>query len=103
MFDGCISLKELDLSNFNTENVETMSNMFFGCSSLKKLKISNFNTNKVKDFSHMFNKCSKLTVLDISNFKLEGKNLDKMFVGIPEDLRIRIENQNPNIEEKAFK
>ena len=79
-----------------------MSSMFFGCSSLKKLKISNFNTNKVKDFSHMFNKCSILTALDISNFKLEGKNIEKMFVGIPDDLEINIKNQNPNIKIEAF-
>ena len=47
MFSGCSSLKELNLSNFNTNNVTDMSWMFFKCSSLKELNISNFNTNNV--------------------------------------------------------
>ena len=42
VFDGCKSLKELNLSNFNTNKVTDMSNMFFGCLSLKKLNLSNF-------------------------------------------------------------
>ena len=35
MFDGCISLKELNLDNFNTSNVTNMSHMFCGCLSLE--------------------------------------------------------------------
>ena len=44
-FSGCSSLKELDLSNFTTNNVKDMSFMFYKCSSLKELNLSNFNTN----------------------------------------------------------
>ena len=43
MFCGCSSLKELNLNNFNTNNVKDMSGMFYYCSSLKKLNINNFN------------------------------------------------------------
>ena len=32
MFFGCANLKELDLSNFNTNNVTNMFVMFGGCS-----------------------------------------------------------------------
>ena len=39
MFNGCSSLIELNLSNFNTNNVEDMTEMFFQCSSIKKLKL----------------------------------------------------------------
>ena len=35
MFYGCSSLKSIDLSSFNTNNVNNMSFMFDGCSSLK--------------------------------------------------------------------
>ena len=35
MFMGCGSLKNLDLSNFNTQNVTFMNGIFSGCSSLK--------------------------------------------------------------------
>ena len=37
-----------------------MSFMFSGCSSLKNINLSNFNTNKVNDMSYMFYECEKL-------------------------------------------
>ena len=39
MFSGCSSLKELNLNNFNTNNVTNMSCMFNGCSNDLKRKI----------------------------------------------------------------
>ena len=39
MFDRCSSLKELNLNNFNTNNVTDMSCMFSGCLEELKLKI----------------------------------------------------------------
>ena len=47
MFYGCSSLKELNLNNFNTNNVTNMGGMFDGCSSLKELNLNIFNTNNV--------------------------------------------------------
>ena len=47
MFAVCSSLKELNLNNFNTNNVTDMSSMFHGCSSLNELNLNNFNTNNV--------------------------------------------------------
>ena len=38
MFSYCSSLKELNLSNFNTNNVTNMSFMFSGCLDELKLK-----------------------------------------------------------------
>ena len=32
MFSGCLSLKELNISKFNTKNVTDMNYMFSGCS-----------------------------------------------------------------------
>ena len=58
MFYGCSSLKELNLSNFNTNNVINMECMFSGCSSLKDLNLSNFNTNNVTNMISMFSGCS---------------------------------------------
>ena len=58
MFNGCSSLKELNLSNFNTNNVLDMSCMFEGCSSLKELNLCNFNTNNVAMIGSMFEGCS---------------------------------------------
>ncbi len=56
MFCICSSLKELNLSNFNTENVTDMSYMFDYCKSLKELNIINFNTNNVINMRSMFAK-----------------------------------------------
>ena len=39
MFYGCSSLDELNLSNFNTDNVTNMSSMFSGCSNQFRNKI----------------------------------------------------------------
>ena len=45
MFQGCKKLKYLDLSNFDTSNVNDMSFMFFGCHKLKYLNLLNFSIN----------------------------------------------------------
>ena len=59
----CSKLKELNLSNFNTDKVTNMSYIFSGCSSLKELNLNNFNTNNVIDMSNMFSECSSLTLI----------------------------------------
>ena len=58
MFYECSSLKELNFSNFNTNNVTNMCGMFDGCSSLRELNLSNFNTNNVTHMLGMFYGCS---------------------------------------------
>ena len=60
MFYGCKSLKELDLSNFNTIKVEYMQCMFSNCISLKKLNISNFIVGKNTIRYDIFDKCNAL-------------------------------------------
>ena len=68
MFCGCSSLKELNLKNFNTNNVTNMRDIFNGCSSLKELNLNNFNTNKVTNINVMLYKCSSLNELYLNNF-----------------------------------
>ena len=60
MFFKCSSLKELNISNFNTNNVTYICGMFKECSSLKELNISNFNTSNVTDMKGMFQGCPYL-------------------------------------------
>ena len=82
MFGGCYNLKELDLSNFDTSNIEDMNSMFEGCESLKELDLSNFDTGKVEDMSYMFNGCRALRSLDLSNFNtVKVKDMSYMFNG----------------------
>ena len=42
MFRGCYYLTELNLSNFNTNNVTNMSNMFSECKNLINFLLMNF-------------------------------------------------------------
>ncbi len=68
MFSGCSSLTSLDVSNFDTSNVTNMLYMFESCSSLTSLDVSNFDTSNVTNMKYMFSGCSSLTSLDVSNF-----------------------------------
>ena len=73
MFCNCHSLKELNLSHFNIDNVTNMNQIFDYCPILKELNISNFNTNNVT--------------------KMHG-----MFAGISDELKKKIAEQNQSIE-----
>ena len=66
MFYGCSSLKDINLSNFNTNNVDDMRRMFYGCSSLKDINLSNFNTNNVTNMGGMFYGCPNF-IKNLSN------------------------------------
>ena len=68
MFYNCSSLESLDLSNFDTSNVTSMTSMFRECSSLLSLDLSSFDTSNVSSMSEMFYGCSSLSSLDLSNF-----------------------------------
>ena len=72
MFSGCSSLKELNLSNFNTNKVTNIAGMFSKCSSLIELNLPNFNTNNVIDMDGMFWKCSEQLKMKI---KFQYKSL----------------------------
>jgi len=83
IFYECNKLLSIDLSNFNTKNINDISWMFYNCSSLTSLNLSNFNTNNVKYMSYMFYKCSSLTSLNLSNFNTNNvNNMHGMFNNI---------------------
>lgn len=68
LFYSCSTLKELDLSKFNTRDVTTMHQMFQDCSSLETIKFGDdFNTSKVENMLRMFKGCEKLKGLDLRN------------------------------------
>ena len=77
MFQFCTEIEYLDLSNFDTSNVDDMAFLFNKCNKLKEIKgINNFVTSKVLDMETMFNECSELEYLDLSNF--DTSNVDSM-------------------------
>ena len=80
MFYECSSLESIDLSSFNTNNVNSMECMFWGCSSLKSIDLSSFNTNNVNDMHSMFSRCSSLKTIDLSSFNTTSvKDMSGMF------------------------
>ena len=80
MFYNCSSLEELNLSNFNTNNVSNMSYMFWRCKSLKELNLSNFNINDETNVFGMFWDCSE----ELKNkIKTQLKNINKIALYLP--------------------
>jgi surface protein len=64
MFRACSSLKPINLSNFDTSNVENMDYMFYNCQN-------------IDDIYYMFSFCSKLRFINYSSFK----NIDISLIG----------------------
>ena len=48
MFDGCMNIKELDLSNWNTENIINYAALFQNCTSIIKLNLNFWKIQKQK-------------------------------------------------------
>jgi surface protein len=70
MFWGCLSLKTLDLSRFNTSKVTTFDSMFYGCCSLTKLDLSSFDASNITTMKNMFAYCVRIKTLALGkNFK----------------------------------
>ena len=81
MFDHCEILTSLNVSNFNTQNVENMHDMFGCCYNLTSINVLNFDTSKVKIIQGMFNRNHGLTNLDLSNFNINSvTNMKYMFL-----------------------
>lgn len=80
MFNGCASLRSLDLSHFKTARVREMQYMFSGCRSLTSLNLSSFNTARVTNMQSMFSDCSSLVTLDLTSFNTSSvKRMDELF------------------------
>ena len=95
MFSNCFSLTSINLSNFNTKNVNNMKDMFGFCNSLPILDLSNFNTQNVTDMSYMFSLCKLLTNLKISNFDTKNVNdMSNMFIDCNSLLNLDLSNFN---------
>jgi surface protein len=82
MFKNCISLKNLDVSSFDTSQITTMSYMFSNCESLEVLYVTSFNTKSVRKLIGTFSFCSKLKFLNLSSFDTNlVDDMDSLFEG----------------------
>lgn len=80
MFEMCTSLKQLDVSHFNTDKVIGFCEMFKDCKSLEELDLSSFSTKSVpageciRGKGEYFRCCSgmKDMLKNCSNLKIFG-------------------------------
>lgn len=96
MFMNCHSLKNIDLTSFNTSFVANFNSMFEGCSSLTSLDLSSFDTSEsipiwlpaimggdfviYKHMNKMFADCTNLQELNLGmNFDLSKFYYQKIF------------------------
>lgn len=87
------SLRSLELSSFNTDKATDMTGMFAYVNSLKKLDLTNFNTSKVTNMSAMFHSMSNLDELKISSFNTENvTNMNGMFYGASKLASLELSN-----------
>ena len=80
MFWGCENLVNLNLSSFNTKNVDNMSYMFYDCKNLNNLDLSSFDNYKTSDMTDMFYGCGQFKELDLSIFSTQIINYTSEFV-----------------------
>ena len=122
MFQDSTSLIYLDLSNFNTSNVENMEYMFNRCKNLKEIKgIDRFCNYKVTNLKSMLQDCNTLKYLDLSNFNISNisnmefmplgcnklkkiKGLNKLFFSITTNMKEIFQSDNPliNLDSTSF-
>lgn len=77
MFYGCEKLTSIDLSHFDTHNVNAFAAMFNGCKSLQSVDLKAFDFSLASDLSEMFSGCTALETVDLRTW--HGSELSLMF------------------------
>ena len=67
MFTSCISLEEIDVSDWNTGFVTNMVYMFGSCRSLRSIDISQWDMSRVTSATNMFDSCTSLQSVKMPN------------------------------------
>ena len=63
-------MTSIDLSTFDTSNVNNMFGLFYNCTSLTDVNVLSFVFPKITKIDCMFEGCKSLEVVDLSNFDL---------------------------------
>lgn len=81
MFEDCIYLKKVNLSGWDTSNVDDMAQMFLNCESLEEIDgIPDFDMSNVTHIYEMFMNCKNLSELDLSYWNISNiENMDNIF------------------------
>ena len=81
MFEGCSNLTTLNLSHFNTTNVQYMNKMFLNCTNLESLYFSNINSESLGTMHRMFYNCKSLKYLNIYSLIEDVQSINEIFEG----------------------
>lgn len=63
LFNGCQSLMDVDVREFDTGNVTDMTGLFQNCSSLTSINLSNCDMQKVTNITDFFKGCQRLSTI----------------------------------------
>ena len=103
VFNGCWSLKKIDLSNFSNLKKCVISYMFNGCGVLEEINLKKFNFDKIENKFDIFNGCTSFKKLIISRDNENGFKLNKDELKLPASISI-INSENSNFYiKKKFK
>ena len=95
MFNGSVSITQIDLSNANMSNVaNSMSGTFSNCSSLQTINFgSTHPITKVTNISYIFSNSSQLRKIDMRLFDFSNvTNSTNAFAGVPNNCEIIVKD-----------
>lgn len=104
MFSNCSSLKSIDVSNFNTSNINSIGYLFYGCWNLTNIDLSKFEISECRGMEFAFYGCAGLKQLNIGNKIImnENTNCDSMFSNNMQNIKIKTTQNNINIIKAKF-
>lgn len=95
MFAQMANLVELDLSSFETTNVTDMRYMFAISTFLKNINLSTFDTRQVRNMEWMFTSTHHLESLNLRHFKTENvTDMNHMFAGTRDLKKLELDREN---------
>ena len=98
MFYQCTMLTSVNFNNFDTSLATDISYLFYDCSSLKTLDLSNFNTKSLKTMKSAFNACRSLPSINLDNFDTSGvTEIDGLFSNCNSLREVSLNNFNTSL------
>lgn len=75
---------DIDLSKWNSENINNLSNLFFSCTKLKQIDLHTWDTSSVSTCHWLFRDCSSLEFINIEGWDTSHvNNMERMFGECP--------------------
>lgn len=72
VFYECSALTQLDLSNWDTRNIQYMISTFSGCNNLTEINCSTWNTSKVTNIQSILGGCSSIQTIPVRDWNVSS-------------------------------